>query len=479
MEVFFIDSNFFLQCKDPKNITWEDIVQDKETKEIKIIISRPVQEEIDKLKSDGNKRRAKKARKANSFFRDIILNDEQIVLRRKDLSIIFEFSDTITDSQLENISAKLDITRPDDRIIGEALSTKMNSSDKVKLLSHDTNLLRTAKRNNLDFIIIPDTWLLPPESSSNEKKINELKKRIATLEQQKPAIEFLFYVRDKVYDSMKTISINRYSDLSSDFIKSMFDFIKLKYPLNDFLNISEDKTELSAIQRTLGFKYRIPSQKEILDYKEQKYPKWISEIETSIRDYHKKRNEIVRHLECSIAISNSGTIPVDHAIVEINTIDNILLAPSDYSSSFSELNESFKIPDPPKPPRKRLITPFETFLKTILNNNLKPITLPIPHILKNTIKDRNSFYWKNRPIDYSKSWKFECEELLHKIDPEFFKFDLFLPDNFNKNKITISCRVHGNNLVDPIKKYFKIDIEYNTINLEPEIDNLIKNLILI
>ena len=48
---YFVDTNFFLQCKNYSEINWSEITSDKE---IIIIITRPVQIEIDRLKNDGN-----------------------------------------------------------------------------------------------------------------------------------------------------------------------------------------------------------------------------------------------------------------------------------------------------------------------------------------------------------------------------------------------------------------------------------------
>jgi hypothetical protein len=66
MKVLFLDSNLFLQCRELHELPWNEIAPDE--KEILLAISRPVQREIDKLKHDGNDRRAKRARKANSLW---------------------------------------------------------------------------------------------------------------------------------------------------------------------------------------------------------------------------------------------------------------------------------------------------------------------------------------------------------------------------------------------------------------------------
>jgi hypothetical protein len=73
---YFTDSNFFLQCKKYDQLHWSDITGDKN---ITIIVTRPVQIEIDKLKNDGNSRRAKRAREITSLFRAMLGSNDNAI----------------------------------------------------------------------------------------------------------------------------------------------------------------------------------------------------------------------------------------------------------------------------------------------------------------------------------------------------------------------------------------------------------------
>ena len=116
--VIFPDSNLFLQCKSIKELPWHEI---SDGEDITIIISRPLQEEIDRLKHDGNKRRAKRARKANSFLRDIILSEEQeLVIRESTPSVTMSF---VFPESKTNMDDRLDLSKPDDRIIKKRFHT--------------------------------------------------------------------------------------------------------------------------------------------------------------------------------------------------------------------------------------------------------------------------------------------------------------------------------------------------------------------
>lgn len=65
----FPDSNIFLQCKDLTQVNFSEITA---CDEVCIIITRPIQQEIDRQKGQGNSRLSKKARKAASLFNQVV-----------------------------------------------------------------------------------------------------------------------------------------------------------------------------------------------------------------------------------------------------------------------------------------------------------------------------------------------------------------------------------------------------------------------
>src|SRR5204863_93943 len=57
----FTDTNFFLQLKQVTDLPWGTVCSGKD---LVLVVPRAVQKEISRLKSDGNSRRAKRARSA-------------------------------------------------------------------------------------------------------------------------------------------------------------------------------------------------------------------------------------------------------------------------------------------------------------------------------------------------------------------------------------------------------------------------------
>jgi hypothetical protein len=475
MDILVVDTNFFMQCKDPKNLNFNEIISDNQCKMIKIIIPQSVEMEIDKFKSDGNTRRAKKARKTNTFIRDIISKGDSSKIIQGDLTITFGFSDFFKKSELESVSDILDIVRPDHSIIAEALLLqKRNKDDNYFLLTNDTIPIRLAKRLDLAHIIIPDSWLLPPENDKNEKAIVKLKEEINSLKCNTPKIDTKSVISGQKYSPSMTVSIINCNKLSTELKGTIKDHFISKYPLDDILQESNELIELSNLHLSLGFKYEFPTKEQIKIYRNKSYPNWLNEIIKEFEDYISNRNSISHHINCNINVSNTGNIPIEHTIVEIKSYSGILIAPPDYEKNLLDLNKNFSLPELPQPPRKILRNPFKSNLDMISNHMLERPEFIMPNFNTTKSRDRNAFYWKNKPFDYSTTWTFECDEFLHKFDSECFDFNLFIPDNFSDKFVSFSIFVHGNNLESPYKKFFKFKIEFDSFNIEAEITLCVK-----
>ena len=159
MRVLFLDTNVFLQCRDLAELPWQEITGDEK---LLLLVARPVQEEIDRLKQDGNSRRTKRARAANSLFRKILSSQNSKVTIRTALPLV-EIAFSPLASIQESGCKLLDLTRADDRIIAEALHYRSeNPADNVAILTHDTQPMLTAKHCGLVYIPVPNNWLLPP-----------------------------------------------------------------------------------------------------------------------------------------------------------------------------------------------------------------------------------------------------------------------------------------------------------------------------
>ncbi len=70
---FFPDTNFFIQCRPFGELDWG---RWSDFDEVHLIVTRPVQSEIDQHKYRGSDRLAKRARLASSLLRDIVKSSD-------------------------------------------------------------------------------------------------------------------------------------------------------------------------------------------------------------------------------------------------------------------------------------------------------------------------------------------------------------------------------------------------------------------
>src|SRR5258708_16366660 len=118
MPIVFVDSNFFLQCKDRRALPWRDLF---ESQKVLLLIPRATQEEIDRIKHDGNSRRAKRARKTSTFFREMIESPYlKSVIRDSAPRVEMSFAPILKRGRAA--PPTLDLTRADDRIVDDALA---------------------------------------------------------------------------------------------------------------------------------------------------------------------------------------------------------------------------------------------------------------------------------------------------------------------------------------------------------------------
>lgn len=478
MKVLFLDTNIFIQCRDLDQLPWAEVSDDNDY--LLLFIPRPVQEEIDRHKQEGNSRRAKRARKASSFIRRIILS-EDTKLTIKDAKPLVEISFTPPLSIGEKLPDILDLSRPDDRIIAEAMTYRNNYPDHdVSILTHDTNPLLTAKRCGLPYIVIPDDWLLTPEPDSKDKKIMELENRLRELQNKYPAIDISVVGDSGEEINDLSVEVVLFEELSENELKEILSEVKKTYPMTTHFAKDPPKTlpaqltGLDAIHRAFGFtqRYIPPSDDEIEKYQNEEYPNWIDGVESFFESLPKKLENQTRCVSFSILISNYGTVPAENVIIEFKALGGIYFEPPSKNDENLPQNEISEFPPPPKPPKGRWVTKKSSFLNMIdgyrnaATGFVSPVydsilrDIPRPFLTKQ--RDRNAFYWKNgKPGAPTKSWVFECEEFRHKVESESFDVIIIVPLVENKiEKGAVECSITAKNLPKPIKFHIHVGVTY-------------------
>lgn len=465
MKVIFVDSNLFLQCKAIESLPWADVATEED---LLILIPRAVLVEIDRHKCDGNTRRAKRARLASSVFRKVIASDDITEeVRKSEPHVILSFSPQ--SNEFQKISNTLDSSKPDDQIINEVLAYKASHPDMiVELLTHDTNLMLTAKHFNIVYRVIPDNWLLPPEPDHRDKRIGELENKINELIRTYPLIEVAAQDSNEHLIESLTSSITVYENLTEQMLSELISEAKERNPLTTSFDASSSKgsnyfTTHNLLRMPL---YKPPSDSEIKEYKEKTYPAWVE----SVRDYFVKLPNRLdfpeRCLSFSFIITNIGTIPAENIVIEFEALGGLLFMPMRNKDNDNKGKKENEFPQPPEIPKgtwSHALSAFDSYNRSMTMgrammiesplSSLRPPSLPKP-------RDRNTFYWKDdKPTGTAKIWNFECQEFMHKANPERFDLNIFVPkDNISSG--AIRCRVHAKNLPNPVVYTLPVNVEY-------------------
>lgn len=474
MRVIFADTNLFIQCYDLSQIPWHNIFSDEK---LLIIVSRTVLDEIDRHKQDGNARRAKRARKASSLFRSIILSESTKAIIRNDAPHV-ELS-FATHPEHRGHDYRLDLSRPDDRIIDEAIQyAALNPNDEVELLTYDTTPILTARRCGLSVSIIPDNWLLPPEPDPRDKRIADLEQKIRIFENTYPQIEII--VRDDSDESLDNllVSITTYQAFSGHVLDELVSNVSKRRPISTKFNEPIITRPSNHTHMNLIFgveeKYYPPTEKEISKYTNEEYPEWLHKVKSFFAELSMNYEYPERCITLSFAVSNSGSVPVENILIEFEAVGGLIFfsPPSNKDSKHQTKN---KLPPPPSPPKGKWVQK-QKGLMDIANSFQAPAAYPFSRIndfdayLHNTIPepiDRNAFYWKEgksrRPTS---KWSFKCREFLHKVGPEIFPIELFVTPKEKIENCAIKCLITASNLPEPIRKTLPIKVQYKEGNIE-------------
>ena len=175
----FPDTNLFAQCRALEELDWD---RWGSFDEVNLIVSRPVQTEIDHQKNKGGDRLAKRAKAASSLFREVILgsSDHKLIKATSPTVKLFIRTELRPNPSL---SGHLDYQHNDDQLVGIAHRfAEDNPGAEIRVLTHDTGPMASAKMVGVTVAPIPDEWLLPPETSEKDKAVKALEAKVKRLE---------------------------------------------------------------------------------------------------------------------------------------------------------------------------------------------------------------------------------------------------------------------------------------------------------
>lgn len=180
MTYLFLDTNSYIQYQDFEFIKWDGICNDKD---YIIAVTGVALREIDKHKDSSRGKLQNRAKRCGKKI-------NQILRGKVNSKVKLQY---VGDPNTETFSSPLfnkDIN--DDWLVHTAKDFNANGNRKV-IISNDYNVYTRALGFDIETIEIPEMYLLPSETTDEERKIKELENRLKLYENSisKPHLSFL------------------------------------------------------------------------------------------------------------------------------------------------------------------------------------------------------------------------------------------------------------------------------------------------
>jgi len=350
----FLDTNVLVQCRPLDQVDWSGW---KDFDEVHLVISRPVQAEIDDQKNKGWDRLAKRAKAASSKIRGLITGDGHLLVKPTGPTVKLLLDPRLRPS--EELAGDLDYSLTDDQLVGLVHAfAKQNEGADARVLTHDTGPMATAKMVGVAFVPVPDEWLLPPEPSESDRRIRTLEAEVARLKDTEP--KFTIACVDAHGNELERLEfeVALYEAISDGELNPLLDQLKQRHPLaTDFGPREPAEREAHGLRAFMGGKevFTPASDKEIQTYRED-HAKWLKNCEAVLRDLHGAMQRRDGPPTFVFAATNCGTRPASDALIIIKARGRFEIMPPPYrppeDDDLAVKKETpVELPRPPSAPR--------------------------------------------------------------------------------------------------------------------------------
>ena len=229
MKYLFLDTNIFIHFKYYDQIPWQEIVKD----EYKIVIAPIVLDELDKYKTNTDKKNTKRVK-------NILSKIEKEY--QKDNSLILVNLSTPKDKTYEKF--ELSKNQPDHALLAAILEFEdQHENDGVILISNDTGARIRARSLDISLVELDEEFLLPKGDSTEEKESKKLRKQLEELKNMLPQVE-LNFDDGKLF---KKVELNPLLQTEKDYLET--ELILLKKTHSPF--IIENQTNDTYTQKPI------------------------------------------------------------------------------------------------------------------------------------------------------------------------------------------------------------------------------------
>jgi hypothetical protein len=466
--LLFPDSNVFLQCKALPELPWSDLLQ---ADNIDLLIGTPVQDEIDRLKNDGNARRARRARDTNSLFRQVLASpDEAVTIREQGPRIVLRFSPPLPPER-DSVDS-LDLKRFDDRLIDEVMHVR-RTAPAAQILSDDTGMILRCRRHGVPALAVPESWLLPPEKDERDKQIGALKAENLALRSGEATLSLALEDGDgRALDSISG-QMPLYADLTKVELAALLEDFERWYPEVKDIGREPSQPETGDV-RAFGislqplFGWQPPTAEEIQAYR-TRYAGWIETLRERIKGNGQLLGLTHRVRKVHLLLGNTGSRPADEVLLELAAHGGVtfLAGVGDeiphLIRQVNQFEREAQLPAPPVPPRGEYLheritrnSQLSFFGERGLGRNIMgDLSSVVP---KFSQQDRHEYYRREDADDPATIATFGCQEFRHQRDPQRFSLWLIVPAQAEPVRGRLHVRVSARNMANLQELHIPIDV---------------------
>ena len=489
----FPDTNVFIQCKPLEELDWSEW---RDFSEIHLLVSRPVQREIDDQKNRGNNRVANRARATYRLFRKLIdgRRDYEVIKTSTPVVKLYLEGPSRPSPELEDT---LDFSKSDDQIIGCLHKFRQdNQGADARLLTYDGGPMMTAYSLGIPYVAVKDDWLLDPENNELERENARLKEHITQLERAEP--QFKIGLFDEDGETVEKLNIEHliYEPLSESDIETLMDSLTSRFPMRTNFSPGEPAEDDRSI--TVGewldrkFASSPPKDEDITKYRDQDYPRWVRECREILSGVHSDFQRETGQPTFEVFVTNEGTRPGNDALVVIEATGNFKICPPPYKGDLDEDPKGeLALPRPPRPPTgpqipnalnafsgvNRIVESINVLQRTMNPVNSEPFRLSPSLRPLDQHRDPNGFFYKPvRPSEPVESFAVESEQWRHGMGPEPFVGEIFFDTDRNEIRGALKCEVHAGNLSSPVRAQFPVRITVRKVGSYKRARDLVQKL---
>lgn len=473
-----VDTNLFLECRALSDLPWHELG----FASVDLIVSRPVQQELDNHKKNERGRTFKKALAATKLLRELVTSAQTaIVIRDSEPRVILSIMPA---SRIRpELNDNLDPTINDDAIILRMLQYQRdNDAANVQLITHDTGPMATAASLGIPFIPIPDTWLMREQDDVATKEANKLKVELQRLRSQEPQLDIKVYDDDGNEISRLDAQVSSYEPLTFGEVSALMEDIQQHFPMAMEFGTAEttpqSRQQFPEFRGLTGItvtEFTPASDADIRKYQQESYPAWLSACRDQLEALDRRLNARAGWPEIDFVVANSGTRPATRSLVKFMAQGNIEIFPQRYSDDDEEPSpargfESIRLPNPPSPPRgvwtrktndpaSRVAAMMAGHFNDPFAATMRDPLLGLNYMRPPTPHDPDCFYWKGGRPSFPKSVvELTCENWRHNVGDEHFRFRITASNSANISG-AIQCEIHAENLSNPATLALPVRIE--------------------